>query len=133
MNSLLKLFPSMVAIGETKMVIVVRMDLKMGQGKVATQCAHAAVMLYNSASRSFRSELRNWLVNGQPKIVLRISDNCKTTLKSLYQQARENKLNACLIYDAGRTQLQKGTLTALGIGPNKKENIDILTKQFKLL
>ncbi|XP_078681217.1 peptidyl-tRNA hydrolase 2, mitochondrial-like isoform X2 [Branchiostoma floridae x Branchiostoma belcheri] len=38
--------------GEYKMVFVVRQDLKMGKGKVAAQCSHAAVSLYKKMSRS---------------------------------------------------------------------------------
>ncbi|KAK9702409.1 Peptidyl-tRNA hydrolase PTH2 [Popillia japonica] len=120
-------------VGDTKMVIIVRTDLKMGQGKIATQCAHAAVSLCNLASKSFKNELKWWLSCGQPKIVLRVSENCEETLKLLYEQAKANKLNACLIYDAGRTQIEQGTLTTLGIGPNSKEDVDKLTKNFKLL
>lgn len=37
--------------GEYKMVLLVRMDLKMGKGKVASQCAHAAVGAYQQCRR----------------------------------------------------------------------------------
>ena len=33
------------------MVIVVRTDLKMGKGKIAAQCSHAAVAAYKSLLR----------------------------------------------------------------------------------
>ena len=32
--------------GPTKMVMAVRMDLKMGKGKIAAQCCHAAVSAF---------------------------------------------------------------------------------------
>lgn len=133
MANLLKLLKSVVNIGETKMVILVRTDLKMGQGKIATQCAHAAVSLCDIASNSFKNELKCWLKSGQPKIVLKVSENCESTLKVVYKKAKDSNLNTYLVYDAGRTQLEKGTLTVLGIGPNKKEDIDAITKDFKLL
>ena len=34
------------AFGPTKMVMAVRMDLKMGKGKIAAQCCHAAVAAF---------------------------------------------------------------------------------------
>ena len=36
--------------GDVKMVLVVRQDLKMGKGKAAAQCAHAAVGAYKKAA-----------------------------------------------------------------------------------
>lgn len=32
------------AILSTKMVLIVRTDLKMGKGKIASQCSHAAIL-----------------------------------------------------------------------------------------
>ncbi|XP_024527422.1 probable peptidyl-tRNA hydrolase 2 [Selaginella moellendorffii] len=56
--------------GELKMVLVVRMDLKMGGGKIASQCAHAAVGIYSDLMQSNRSLLSKWESCGQPKIVV---------------------------------------------------------------
>ena len=54
-----------------KMIMVVRMDLKMGKGKIAAQCCHAAVGCYRHA----RPEaLRAWFSHGQAKVAVK----CKT-------------------------------------------------------
>ncbi|KAJ3635917.1 hypothetical protein MTP99_008787 [Tenebrio molitor] len=115
----------------TKMVIIVRSDLNMGKGKIASQAAHAAVSLYASAAKSSSPHLKTWLFCGQPKVVLKVDSHAALT--DLYDNAITHKLNACAIYDAGRTQLHRGTLTAVGFGPDRVEDVDELTKSLKLL
>lgn len=110
------------------MVLIVRSDLRMGPGKIASQCAHAAVTLAQSSGTIVKNM---WMLKGQPKIVLK-ADN-ENVLNDIHQSAIKDKLNACLIRDAGRTQVESGTLTVLGIGPNSVEDIDKLTKHLKLL
>lgn len=61
-------------VGEFKMTLVVRNDLKMGKGKAAAQCSHAAVMAHEIAASRFPSILREWKMNGQRKIVLKVGD-----------------------------------------------------------
>lgn len=56
----------------SKMVLVVRNDLKMGKGKVAAQCAHAAVAGYRQAQKH-PSILKAWENCGQTKITLKVS------------------------------------------------------------
>lgn len=55
----------------SKMVLVVRNDLKMGKGKVAAQCAHAAVAAYKQA-RKHPGVLKAWENCGQTKITLKV-------------------------------------------------------------
>ncbi|XP_010526171.1 PREDICTED: peptidyl-tRNA hydrolase 2, mitochondrial isoform X2 [Tarenaya hassleriana] len=55
---------------ELKMVLVVRQDLKMRAGKIASQCAHAATGMYAELMQSDRYLLRRWEQCGQPKIVV---------------------------------------------------------------
>lgn len=117
----------------TKMVIIIRTDLKMGRGKIASQAAHAAVLLYQSSIETSNPHLKWWLHTGQPKIVLKIDTNCDEDLTNIYQKAKDLNLNTCMVKDAGRTQIDTGTLTAVGIGPNRKEDVEKLTSNFKLL
>ena len=42
------------------MYFVVRTDLKMGGGKIASQTAHAAIMCYKKAARECPALLRGW-------------------------------------------------------------------------
>lgn len=125
---------SLPAVIKPKMVLIVRTDVKMTPGKIAAQCAHAAVTLYQSGLKSQQSVfLKSWLILGQPKIVLRVDSNCESALQNVYSAAKNKNLNTCMIYDAGRTQVQSGTLTVVGIGPNNSSDVDELTKKFKLL
>ena len=57
---------------EYKMVLCVRMDLKMGKGKMCAQCGHAAVGAVRTASMRVPNQLRRWERYGQPKIALKV-------------------------------------------------------------
>ncbi|KAG5893783.1 hypothetical protein JTB14_005448 [Gonioctena quinquepunctata] len=129
-TSLLRKFTSF---GSTKMVIIVRTDLKMGRGKLASQAAHAAILLYQSSLEKSEPHLKWWLSMGQPKIILKVETGCEKVLREIAHKAEENDLNVCVVRDAGRTQVETGTLTAVGIGPNRGEEIDKITGDLKLL
>lgn len=66
-----------------------------------------------------------------PKIVLAGPD--EAALVDLHAQARAAGLAAMLIRDAGRTVVEAGTITCLGIGPDEAERIDAVTGQLSLL
>lgn len=55
-----------------KLILVIRTDLKMGKGKVAAQCSHAAVAAYKAA-RKHPKILKAWEESGQAKITLKVS------------------------------------------------------------
>lgn len=116
-----------------KMVLVVRSDITMGKGKTAAQCAHAAVECCRqiSANEKYQQIYESWLFQGQPKVVLKISD--KEKLMSLASNAHKAGLIISIIKDAGKTQLEPGTISTLGIGPGPKQLLDDLTSQLKLL
>jgi len=111
---------------ELKQVIVVRADLKMGKGKIAAQAAHAAV---SAADRSrYKGE---WVVQGQKKTVVKVSG--EKELLQVLAKARDLKLPAVLIEDAGHTQIEPGTKTCVGIGPAPEGEIDRITGELKLM
>ncbi|KAG2459042.1 peptidyl-tRNA hydrolase 2, mitochondrial [Polypterus senegalus] len=116
--------------GEFKMILVVRSDLKMGKGKVAAQCSHAAVSAYKQCQKRNPELLKQWEYCGQPKIVVRVPD--ESGLIELMLQAKDLGLPVSLIKDAGRTQIAPGSLTVLGVGPGPADLVDKVTLHLKL-
>ena len=104
-----------VANAPVKLVCVVNQSLKMGKGKIAAQVGHASVQAFLEAGVSHPSYLEAWLASGQKKICLKIPDD--SAFESLMNQAREQQIPFSLVRDAGHTQIPKGSLTVLALGP----------------
>lgn len=111
-----------------KQAIVVRSDLKMGKGKIAAQCCHAAIGSYE---RTDKDKIRKWENEASAKVVLKVPS--LEDLFELKEIAKRNNVSNCLITDAGRTQVPESTITCLGIGPDEDEIIDKITGDLKLL
>ena len=116
--------------GEFKMTLVVRNDLKMGKGKAAAQCSHAAVAAYKQVQRRNPDLLKQWEYCGQPKVVVRAPD--EESFVELLAHAKELGLPVSLIQDAGRTQIAPGSRTVLGVGPGPVDLVDKVTGHLKL-
>lgn len=116
-----------------KMVLVVRTDLNMSQGKIASQCAHAALDCYLK-SRSGLSKIiasKTWIMLGQPKVVLKV--NSEEELLEIANTAHKAGLIVSAVRDAGKTQVKAGTVTVVGIGPGFVDRVDSITQHLKLL
>ena len=116
---------------EVKQVIVVRQDLKMGKGKLASQVAHASLCAFLESQKYKKKLVNLWLNRGMKKVVLKVSS--RDELYALYKKSISKDLPCCLIRDAGRTQINAGEETALGIGPYYEKDIDEITQHLKLL
>ncbi|MEM1556240.1 MAG: peptidyl-tRNA hydrolase Pth2 [Candidatus Bathyarchaeia archaeon] len=115
---------------KVKQVIVLRSDIKMSPGKAAAQASHAAVSSAEEARRNYPSWWREWIESGQCKIVLKV--NSESEILELMRKAKELNLPAALISDMGLTELEPGTITALGIGPAPSNLIDKITGSLPL-
>ena len=113
-----------------KQVIIVRADLGMGKGKIAAQCSHAAVEALERTLMEKPEWARKWKQEGQTKVVLKV--NSEQELLE-WKKTLGKKFPVALIMDAGQTQVEKGTITALGIGPAPEKEIDSYTQKLKLL
>lgn len=141
------------SVGETKMALVVRKDLKMTSGKIAAQCSHAAVaavdLIHGASARSARARAKQvqageedkeqkwfswlgaWQQTGSAKVVLQCGS--EEELLALQHAATLAKLPNYVIADAGRTQIEAGSKTVLAVGPAPKPDIDAILRHLKLL
>jgi PTH2 family peptidyl-tRNA hydrolase len=111
-----------------KQVIIFRQDLKLSKGKMSAQCSHASV---EAVLKSDKKRVSEWQKEGMKKVVLKVDD-----LKELLrynQLAKDSGLITSLIKDAGRTEIEPGTITCVGIGPDDDIKIDAVTKNLKLI
>jgi len=111
-----------------KQVIIVRKDLKWGKGKLATHVAHASL---EAALQVDKQVLEKWRKEGAKKVVLKVKD--LKELEKIEKKLKEKKIKYVKISDAGLTQLKRGTVTCIGIGPIEEKVIDKITGKLKLL
>lgn len=113
-----------------KQVIVVRKDLKLGAGKIASQTAHAAVGSMKKLMKESPDIVRKWEEQGSKKVVLKVGS--LDELRHIENVVRKEKISYFLVKDAGLTQIKPSTITALGIGPAEDKRIDKITGKLKL-
>ncbi|KAI0884748.1 PTH2-domain-containing protein [Annulohypoxylon maeteangense] len=124
---------------ECKLVLVVRTDLGMTKGKIAAQCSHATLACYKTLTKAATRNptspeaklLQRWERRGQAKIAVQVKS--EDELLELMGKARSLGITAEVIQDAGRTQIDPGSLTVLGVGPAPKSLVDRVTGGLKLL
>ncbi|RBI61495.1 peptidyl-tRNA hydrolase Pth2 [Halomicrococcus sp. NG-SE-24] len=110
-----------------KQAIVARADLGMGEGKLAAQVAHASLSAYEETGSKAR---KRWKGEGQKKVVLQA--NGEDAIFSLAEKARAEGLPNAVVRDAGHTQLDSGTVTALAVGPADDDLVDRVTGDLSL-
>jgi PTH2 family peptidyl-tRNA hydrolase len=111
-----------------KQCLIIRGDVKMTCGKKCAQLAHAAVGAYEKTDKVTR---KKWFNEGMKKVALKVP-----TLREMYEiktNAEMAGIATSLIIDAGRTEIEPGTVTALGLGPALSEDLDRITGDLQLL
>jgi peptidyl-tRNA hydrolase, PTH2 family len=111
-----------------KQVIIVRQDLKLPKGKLAAQAAHASVACYAKTGVFKR---KKWMALGMKKVVLKVEGLDELRLYS--EKAKRAGLVNAMIADAGKTVVEKGTITCMGIGPDIDNKVDEITGELKML
>lgn len=110
-----------------KQVILIRKDLKMGLGKAVAQACHASL---GAALKCNKKILRKWEEEGCKKVVLKAG---LEEILETWKKAKKAGMPSFLVVDAGLTQLEPGTVTALAIGPVEEGRVDRITGKLKLL
>jgi len=116
---------------EYKLVVLVREDIKMSKGKIAAQTGHAAVNCVLSIRKKDPDSFDKWSDNNQPIITLRVDS--ERELFEFKAIADAQDINNSVVCDAGRTEIEPGTFTCLGIGPASALKIDKITGNLKKL
>lgn len=114
-----------------KQVIAVRTDLGMTRGKIAVQVAHGAVSAAEKARTGPQEVWRAWMREGQKKVAVKV--NSEEAILDLERRAIAEGLPRAVIRDAGMTELPPGTVTVIGLGPARSNEIDKITGDLKLL
>lgn len=135
---------------DTKQVIVVRKDLNMRKGKIAAQCAHAAMsfltkngqiqcggwggdhfaLFIDNAERL--NEISSWLDNSFKKIVVWVASEGE--LLDVHEAVLKAGLESHLIEDNGTTEFNGvPTKTCCAIGPHFSDKFEDLTGHLPLL
>lgn len=110
-----------------KQAIVVRQDLGMSTGKMIAQACHASLKAYK---KSDSEEVAEWEAEGSRKVILSPEQE---NIEDIFNQAKRNKIPTALVKDAGLTEVEPGTKTAVGIGPAEESKIDNITGHLKLV
>jgi PTH2 family peptidyl-tRNA hydrolase len=124
---------------EHKQVIVIRKDLKMRTGKAIAQGAHASLgailgLCQQDGDRlvlEMDERTKPWLTGRFKKICVYV--NSEAELLEIYEQAKAAGLIVSLIKDAGLTEFNGvATITCCGIGPDRSDRIDAVTRGLPL-
>lgn len=111
----------------------------MRKGKMVAQGAHASMAAILGQGHyegdtfvlKMDSRIEPWLRGRFKKIT--VSVNSEEELLSLYERAKGSGLVCSLILDSGLTEFNQPTHTAVAIGPDVPEKVDVLTGSLPLL
>ena len=136
---------------KSKLVIVVRKDLKMSCGKMIAQTGHAILgSILNRLTDNVpqlkmdeskytekvlrlnrESALEDWINGSFAKIALKVET--EEEYHKLAEMAEDAGLPVTKILDEGRTVFKEPTYTTLAIGPCWSDEVDCITGHLKLL
>ena len=107
-----------------KVVVCARYDLRMSPGKLAAQVGHGI----HSLCRESEEELvEEWESEDSCSKIVVLGVRDESTLLQVIDRAESLGVGAFSVEDAGRTEVDPGTLTVAAIGPCYEELIDIIT------
>lgn len=107
---------------------LVRDDLKMSNGKTATQCCHAIEELLQTCDQRLK---KPYLQGCRKKVCLKVKD--KLEFEWISESCRDKGVPYYIVKDAGLTEVKSGEETVMGIGPIQKSLSSALLGHLKLL
>ena len=118
-------------LNNSTLYIFINKDLKMSNGKILSQTVHLTNKIFLSIFskaiiKQHISTYIQWCENGERVIVL------KSSQIEMEKLIKYTDINIWPIYDAGRTQVKKGSLTLLGLGPICDKTLQQDFARFKL-
>jgi PTH2 family peptidyl-tRNA hydrolase len=118
---------------EPVLYIVVRKELGLSTGKTAAQCCHALQYILQryytntpSLSKQQKQVMQEWMESAHAKVVLAASE-------VEWQALLDEGLADATVRDAGRTEIDPGTITCAALFPVRKSNAPKLIKGLPLL
>lgn len=112
-----------------KQIIVIRKDLQLSKGKMSAQAAHASLGAYRLALKRDEKKARLWDSEGSKKVVVYAE-----SLEHMFElKERVKRIPHFIVVDAGKTHLEPGTATCMGIGPWDDGELDKHTGSLKLV
>jgi PTH2 family peptidyl-tRNA hydrolase len=112
------------------MCIILRLDLDMTVGKLISQACHAAVEASELSKKNKHKTWYNWRNEGAKKVALGVESILE--LEEIVTMAEEEKIVNVTIKDSGLTEIPPGSITAIGLGPDRSEKMDKITGTLKL-
>ena len=113
---------------------IVNKNLKMNKGKIAAQCCHANTSLIQVMERKKLSFYKPWLNTGEATVVLAATAEQFQEIYDKWSKPKSvNDIWCVGQVDAGRTQVEPGTMTVIGFRPMKKSEQPDELKELKLL
>ncbi len=116
---------------EYKQVIIIRTDLGMSTGKLAAQACHACLGASEQVRTRHPKVWRSWMNQGGRKIVVGVRS--EEELIQVAERAGKLGLPRYLVEDMGLTEIPPGSVTALGIGPERSPKLDKVSGNLPLL
>lgn len=115
-----------------KMVFIVNAELQMGVGKIAAQVGHATLALYRllQTQPRWKEQCVKWEESASTKIV--VQGLSTHHLLELKHRAYELRLPNIIVHDAGKTQVEPGSLTVFAVF-GKIVEVNAITGTLKLL
>lgn len=122
----------------TTVYYVVNTSLKMNTGKIAAQCCHVntEIVLLMEHQSKIPTIYREWRNTGETTIVLRANDEEFKQIFDTFNGVKTDSsfARSVMVFqtDAGRTQVEPGTITVLGFTPMHKDAAPECLKKLKL-